>query len=265
MNGELDNGLGRKRRAFAVLRDVLDFPAAEQAQVAVERCADDAALAAEVGRMLAAERAGVLDGAASDLAARLAEDEALVDELEPGTQLGGWLLVRALGSGGMGMVYLAERAGDGYVQRGALKQIKRGMDSAAVLARFRQERQILSRLVHPHIAHLLDGGLGEDGRPYFVMEYIDGEPLSKWMARAHPDLDARVQVFLSICEAIAHAHHSLVIHRDIKPDNVLIDGNGQARLLDFGIAKLLESDAADDRTGASAQFVSRAYAAPEQL
>lgn len=265
MNDELDSGLERKRRAFALLRDVLDLPNAEQAHAIAERCGGDLLLAAEASRLLAAERANLLDGAASDLVARLAEDDTTLAGLERGAQLGGWTIVRPLGSGGMGMVYLAERAGDGYVQQGALKQIKRGMDSAAVLARFRQERQILSRLVHPHIAHLLDGGLGADGRPYFVMEYIDGEPLPKWIARAQPDLDARVQVFLTVCEAIAHAHHILIIHRDIKPDNVQIDSRGQARLLDFGIAKLLENDSPDDRTGAASQFVSRAYAAPEQL
>ena len=265
MNNAFDEGLTRKRRAFALLRDVLDLPDDERTQAIVRHCGDDVALASEVRALLAVERTSLLDGAASDIAVRLAEDDVAVDDLPQGTNVGGWTIVRPLGSGGMGTVYLAERAGDGYVQQGALKQIKRGMDSVAVLARFRRERQILSRLVHPHIAHLLDGGLSADGRPYFVMEYIDGEPLSQWLARAQPDLDARVATFLTICDAIAHAHHTLVVHRDIKPDNVLIDANGQPRLLDFGIAKLLENDAEDERTGTASQFVSRAYAAPEQL
>jgi eukaryotic-like serine/threonine-protein kinase len=264
MNDGLEERLDQKRRAFALLREVLDLPDGQRTQAIANLCGDDAPLAAEVGLMLAAERACLLDGAASDIAGRLVKD-AWHDELDCGTQLGGWTIIRPLGSGGMGTVYLAERAGDGYVQLGALKQIKRGMDSVAVVARFRQERKILSRLVHPHIAHLLDGGLSADGRPYFVMEYIDGEPLPKWIDRVQPDLDARIAVFLAICEAIAHAHHNLIIHRDIKPDNVLIDASRQAHLLDFGIAKLLEDDAVDDRTGTASQFVSRAYAAPEQL
>lgn len=265
MTNVATDSLDRKRRAFALLRDVLDLPDGERTLAIAKHCDDDAALASQVHAMLAMERASLLDGAASDIAVRLAEGDMAIDDLPSGTIVGGWSILRRLGSGGMGTVYLAERAGDGYVQQGALKQIKRGMDSAAVLARFRRERQILSRLVHPHIAHLLDGGLSADGRPYFVMEYIDGEPLSQWLVRAQPDLDARVATFLTICDAIAHAHHTLIVHRDIKPDNVLIDANGQPRMLDFGIAKLLENDAEDERTGTASQFVSRAYAAPEQL
>ncbi len=265
MTTELDEALTRKRRVFALLRDVLDLPDAERTQAIAKHCDDDVALASQVHALLAVERASLLDGAASDIAVRFAEGDMAIDDLPAGTNVGGWSIVRPLGSGGMGTVYLAERTGDGYVQQGALKQIKRGMDSAAVLARFRRERQILSRLVHPHIAHLLDGGLSADGRPYFVMEYVDGEPLSQWLVRAQPDLDARVATFLTICDAIAHAHHTLIVHRDIKPDNVLIDANGQPRMLDFGIAKLLENDAEEERTGTASQFVSRAYAAPEQL
>ncbi|MEO8010820.1 MAG: serine/threonine-protein kinase [Dokdonella sp.] len=265
MIDEHNDGLARKRRAFVLLRDILDLSDDQRTQAIDSHCAGDEALAADVRAMLTIEHASLLDGVASHIAMRFAEDDGAVDDLPSGTNVGAWTIVRPLGSGGMGTVYLAERAGDGYMQQGALKQIKRGMDSAAVLARFRRERQILSRLVQPHIAHLLDGGLSADGRPYFVMEYVDGEPLSHWLVRAQPGLDARISTFLTICDAIAHAHHCLIVHRDIKPDNVLIDANGQPRMLDFGIAKLLENDAEDERTGTANQFVSRAYAAPEQL
>ncbi|MEO8959587.1 MAG: tetratricopeptide repeat protein [Rudaea sp.] len=265
MTDESSERLDRKRRAFTLLREVLDLPESERAQAITSGCGDDTTLAADVQALLAAEHSGVLDRAAGDVASRLVEENAEMDDLSSGALVGAWSIVRPLGSGGMGTVYLAERAGDGYVQQGALKLIKRGMDSAAVLARFRRERQILSRLVHPNIAHLLDGGVSADGRPYFVMEYIDGETIQHWVARARPNLDARIAVFLSACDAIAHAHHSLIVHRDIKPENLLVDANGQARLLDFGIAKLLESDAADERTGTANRFVSRAYAAPEQM
>ncbi|MEO7065204.1 MAG: tetratricopeptide repeat protein [Dokdonella sp.] len=265
MTDESSERLARQRRAFALLRELLDLPEPERAQAIASCCGDDDVLASEMHALLAAEHSGVLDRAACDIAARLADEDAAQEDLPSGAHVGAWTIMRPLGSGGMGTVYLAERAGDGYVQQGALKLIKRGMDSAAVLTRFRRERQILSRLVHPNIAHLLDGGVTADGRPYFVMEYIDGETIQHWVARARPNLDARVAVFLSACEAVAYAHHTLIVHRDIKPENLLVDAIGHARLLDFGIAKLLEDDTADERTGTATRFMSRAYAAPEQL
>ncbi len=265
MSRESETDLERRRRAFAVLREALDIDDAERERWIDERCAGDEALAAEVRALLPAPRAGVLDEDASTIAARLLDEADADATLPAGAQIGAWTLARTLGSGGMGTVYLAARDGDGYAQRGALKLIKRGMDSAAVLARFRRERQILSRLEHPHIARLLDGGVSAEGQPYFVMEYVDGETLRAWIAQAHPGLDARLGVFLQLCEAIAHAHRHLVVHRDIKPENVLVAADGHARLLDFGIAKLLEADGATEQTATQRRFVSRAYAAPEQL
>ena len=264
MNLEPEQTLQRRRRAFALLREAFDIDDAQRECWINERCADDAALAAELRALFAAPDSGVLDEDASALAARLFGDEA-GDTLPDGARIGAWTLSRPLGSGGMGTVYLAARDGDGYAQRGALKLIKRGMDSAAVLARFRRERQILSRLEHPHIARLLDGGVSAEGQPYFVMEYVDGQTLRAWAAQAQPSLAARIDVFGQLCEAVAHAHRHLVVHRDIKPENVLVAADGHARLLDFGIAKLLEADAQAEQTATQRRFVSRAYAAPEQL
>jgi len=254
----------RRRRAFDLLREALDIDEPARAAWIARRAGDDGDLADDVNALLGASGAQLLDHGADTLAARLAAEEA-GEDVPAGSRIGAWTVVGLVGSGGMGTVYRVEREGDGYVHGGALKRIKRGMDSDAVLARFRRERQILSRLAHPAIARLLDGGVAADGRPYLVMEYIDGEPLSTWSARAAVDLDARIELVLALCAAVAHAHHRLVVHRDIKPANVLVAADASPRLLDFGIARVLEADTGGLATATAARFVSRAYAAPEQL
>lgn len=226
----------------------------------------DEADAADVRRLLAhiaapREMAGPGEPFGDLLRTALAESD---DEQIPGLVLGTWTTRRVLGSGGMGTVYLAEREVDGAIQRGALKLIRRGMDSDEILARFRRERQILTRLTHPSIAALIDGGSSLDGRPWLVMAHIDGMPLDVWSARAEVDLDLRCNVIVQLCEAVAHAHRLLVVHRDIKPSNVLVDANNHAHLLDFGIAKVLEDTSPALRTVTAARLLTRAYAAPEQ-
>ncbi len=155
-----------------------------------------------------------------------------------GQRLGAWEIVRAIGSGGMGEVFEARRADGQYQGRAAVKLLKRGMDSAVVLQRFALERQALARLSHPHIAHLLDAGVSEDGLPYFVLDYVQGLPIDQ--AGAGLTLEARLLLFLQLADAVAHAHRNLLVHRDLKPANVLVDGQGQVKLLDFGIAKALD-------------------------
>lgn len=253
----------RRRRSFALLRAALDAPPERRAALIAEGCAGDTALAADVDALLAAETGSLLDRTAIGIAARLALDEAS-QRMPEGAMLGDWRIVRSIGEGGMGTVYLAERAGDGYRQQGALKLIKRGMDSVDLLARFRRERRILSQLSHAAIARLLDGGIADDGRPFLVMEYVDGETLDLWVERVHPDHARRLNLFLRLCDAVAHAHHQLIVHRDIKPSNVLVDASDQPRLLDFGIAKVLEDTDQPERTATAARVLSRAYAAPEQ-
>ena len=265
MNRDPGDILARRRRAFVLLREAFDVADGAREDWIAQRCDGDEALASEVRALLATERSDLLDDDVGAVAARLIEEDESREPLPAGTRLGEWTVVRRIGHGGMGTVFLAERGGDGYAQRGALKLIKRGMDSAAVLARFRRERQILSRLEHPNIARLLDGGVSSEGQPYFVMEYVDGATLRHWMADSRPDLDARLDAFLELGEAVAHAHRHLVVHRDIKPENVLIAGDGHARLLDFGIAKLLADDGGGEQTATQRRFVSRAYAAPEQI
>lgn len=182
-----------------------------------------------------------------------------------GSQVGPWVLRRLLGHGGMGDVYLAERTEQDFQQRAALKLIKLGMDSGEIQRRFLSERRILARLEHPNIARLIDGGVDSRGRPYFVMEWVDGLPLTDYADAHGLDADARLRVFLKLCDAVAHAHRQLVVHRDLKPGNILVDTRGEPKLLDFGIAKVLESDNTQDTSATGARFFTRAYAAPEQL
>jgi eukaryotic-like serine/threonine-protein kinase len=158
-------------------------------------------------------------------------------EFQPGEQLGAWRLVRPLGEGGMGRVFLAERADGAYQQQAALKLVRLGLSPDAV-ARFARERQILAGLEHPHIARLLDGGQTPEGWPFLVMEYVDGEPMDQWCTRHALPLDDRLALLQTLCEAVAHAHRQLVIHCDLKPGNVLVDRHGRLRLLDFGIAHI---------------------------
>jgi eukaryotic-like serine/threonine-protein kinase len=256
--------LNLKRRAFSLLREALEQAPEQRDAFAREQAAGDEALLALLRQLLAAESAPhLLDAGATALAGRL-RDKA-EEELAPGTCIAGWTIQRSLGRGGMGAVFLASRDGDGYVQLGALKWIKRGMDSGEVLARFRRERRILAQLQHALIARLLDGGISESGQPWFVMEYVDGVPLHDWAAQSRPGLNQRLDLFVQLAEAVAYAHGQLVVHRDLKPGNVLVDAQHQPHLLDFGVAKVLEEDTGEAQTQTGARFLSRAYAAPEQI
>ncbi len=185
-------------------------------------------------------------------------------ELE--TKIGPYQLVSKLGQGGMGTVFLARRVEGGFEQRVALKLIKRGMDSEAIERRFQRERQILATLNHPRIAQLLDGGISSDGRPWFAMELVEGEPITIFAESHRLSLDERIELFLRVCDAVASAHRSLVVHRDLKPSNLLVTTDGEPRLLDFGIAKLLDPESiADDETREGRQILTPGYASPEQV
>ena len=177
-------------------------------------------------------------------------------------QLGPYRLLELLGQGGMGSVYLAERDDQEYRTRVAIKLI-RGFPEPAALERLRRERQILADLAHPNIARLLDGGSTDDGQPYLVMEYIDGVPLTQWCRDKDLDEAARIGLLLPVCEAVHYAHQNLVIHRDIKPGNVLITADGRPVLVDFGIAKLLSAPAASEEQ--TSRHYTPGYASPEQL
>ena len=224
-------------------------------------CAEDPSLRVEVERLLAAHaRADAFID--SPAAAQWPADGVSWE----GRRIGPYRVTRELGRGGMGAVYLAERADGQYQQRVALKLIKRGMDTEQVLDRFRAERQILASLDHPNIARLLDGGSTEQGTPFFAMEYIEGEPIDACADRKQLSVEDRLRLFLQVCGAVTYAHQHLVIHRDIKPLNILVTTDGTPKLLDFGIAKVLHPDA-DDATSTvtGMRLLTPEYASPEQV
>jgi eukaryotic-like serine/threonine-protein kinase len=182
-----------------------------------------------------------------------------------GQRVGAYVIVCELGRGGMGTVFLAERADGQFEKRVAIKVLKRGTDTDEVLRRFQVERQILANLEHPNITRLLDAGTTNDGLPYFVMEFIKGVPITRFVQHENVDLAGRLKLFLRICAAVNVAHENQIIHRDIKPSNVLVKRDGEPKLLDFGIAKLLSADSDDDITTVAAERrLTPRYAAPEQ-
>jgi tetratricopeptide (TPR) repeat protein len=180
-------------------------------------------------------------------------------------RMGAYRILRAIGRGGMGAVYLAIRDDDQYRQQVAIKIVKRGMDTADVLRRFRDERQILAGLEHPYIARLLDGGCTGDGRPFLVMELVEGQRINDYCRDRNLSAEARCRLFLRVCEAVSYAHRKLVVHRDLKPANILITAEGMPKLLDFGLAKIVDRSGGDGSTAAPFAPLTPEYASPEQI
>jgi len=185
-----------------------------------------------------------------------------------GQRIGAYLVTGELGQGGMGAVYLAERADDQYRQKVAIKLIRAGAANDEVMRRFRVERQILANLEHPYIARLLDGGTTETGLPYLVMEYIEGEPIDVYCNSRNLSIRERLRLFRRVCNAVQYAHQNLIVHRDLKPSNLLVTDKGEPRLLDFGIAKLLDTAETDQtvlETRADVRLLTPQYSSPEQI
>ncbi|MCL1634826.1 serine/threonine-protein kinase [Luteimonas sp. SX5] len=252
------------QRALALFDELVELDVAERERRLRVLREQDPALHAEVAAMLAMDRA---DGAALDRSPEsLLADATLADEDDDaliGQRIGPWRIAGIVGRGGMGAVYRGERADGEFQQQAAIKLIRLGLDHPELRRRFLRERQILARLKHPNIATLLDGGVADNGAPYFAMELIEGAPIDRWCDAGGLDVRARMRLFLQVCAAVQHAHQNLTVHRDLKPSNILVTDDGQAKLLDFGIAKLLEAGT-DGGTTADRPFTPD-YAAPEQI
>jgi eukaryotic-like serine/threonine-protein kinase len=253
----------RFQRCEELFHSALALDGAAREAFLREACTSDLALRGEVERLLSAHaRAGDFIGSPAVARPSSWED---TEASWTGRRIGPYSIVRELGRGGMGAVYLAERADGQYQLRVALKLIKRGMDTEQVLARFRAERQILASLDHPNIARLLDGGSTEQGLPFFAMEYIEGEPIDTYANRSGLSVEDRLRLFLQVCGAVAYAHQHLVIHRDIKPLNILVTAEGAPKLLDFGIAKVLHAGDDETSTVTGMRLLTPEYASPEQV
>jgi serine/threonine protein kinase len=268
MSGDSPPALaGGPAEAWARLEPVLDELLDLEPPLRLERLAQlaaaDASLAREVGAALtAAERDGGLPRLDELVAAVFAEPLGEGESSRHGERVGAFVLGAELGRGGMGTVYAAERADGGFEQQVAIKLSRRGVGAEELRRRFVAERRILARLEHSNIARLVDGGVTADGLPWFAMERVDGVPITRWAEERRLGLPERLALFLAVCDAVAFAHERQVVHRDLKAANVLVDGAGRVKLLDFGIAKLLD-ESEEGLTRAGAPMTPR-YAAPEQ-
>ena len=256
------------RRSEEILYEALDRPVEGRERFVDDVCGEDSGLRAEVQSLLAAhDRArGFLETpvVASGLEA---VEEPAVDPLV-GETVGGYRILRPIASGGMGRVYLAERAGADFVQRVALKTIRRDFRDEETVRRFRRECRVLARLEHPHIARMIDGGTTGDGIPYLVMEYVEGRPIDEYCEANGLSVRERLELFETVCHAVHHAHRHATVHRDLKPANLLVDDEGRVKLVDFGIARVLEAAEEDPDhalTAPGARILTPPYASPEQL
>ena len=259
----------RFREIDAIFDAALDVAPDERDTFITQRCGDDVGLRAEVRALLNAHsRSGeFLEAPAVQLGAALLEEPSAPDQPVAPERAGPFRIVREIGRGGMGVVYLAARAGAEFEQRVALKVIRQASRGSDVVRRFLEERRILALLEHPGIARLIDGGVTDQGEPYFAMELVDGEPIDTYCDSRQLAIEQRLDVFGAVCDAVQYAHEHLVIHRDLKPSNILVRGDGQLKLLDFGIAKLLDPLRSDggQETQTGLMALTPEYAAPEQV
>lgn len=249
------------QRVHAVLQDALERSPSERAAYLDEACQGDPGLRSEVESLLdSAVARGRFD--------RLAEGFGVMDDETVPDHVGPYRIRREVGRGGMGVVYLGERGDDHLGRPVALKVFHRGDRHADLTERFLAEREILSRLDHPNIARLFSGGVTDDGRPYFAMEYVEGRPITDHCDVHRLDIDSRLRLFVDVGAAVQHAHRHLVVHRDIKPSNILVTEDGHVKLLDFGIAKLLDDSALlgdVPLTRSAVRLMTPEYASPEQV
>lgn len=250
--------MDRFARLETIFHKARALPVPEQEPFLAQAAADDPTLQDEIRQLLRADNAthGRMTPQSGAAVQAMAEMTGL-------TQFGAYRVLRLLGRGGMGAVYLAERADGEYTQNVALKVLAPHLADDAFTTRFRNERQLLAQMNHPNIVRLLDGGVSANGEPYLVTEYIDGEPLDSYCDRLRLNVRERLRLLLEVCDAVAHAHRNLVIHRDLKPANILVDKTGAVKLLDFGTATLIGSRESTAVT--TLPLLTPRYASPEQL
>ena len=252
-----------KNRALELFDELVDIDEDKRTDYLDAHC-DDPDVRRKVEAMLRADKSdwNLLEKGADQHLADLTVDEAA--QPAPPEKIGNYRIVDRLGEGGMATVYRAERSDQEFEQTVALKLILPTRQTEHWQARFLQERQILASLRHPNIAVLLDGGITDEGQPYFAMEYVDGRPLTEFCDSERLSISRRVRLLLAVCDAVSYAHTNLIVHRDLKPSNILVDAGGQPKLLDFGIAKIL-SDEDTSRTQTTLRALTPDYAAPEQF
>ena len=255
----------RWSRIEELFQAAADLPPDNRARFLDQHCASDPDLRGEVESLLAADESPDPDyhAAISEAARQVVEDKSPAGI---GDRVGAYRILRKLGEGGMGAVFLGERADEQFEGLAAIKLLRSAAAHAQTVERFRSERQILADLNHPFIARLLDGGAAADGSPYVVMEYVDGTPLDEWCETRSLDLRGRVELFRRVCDAVHYAHRKLIVHRDLKPANILVSDDGVPKLLDFGIAKILGDEAPSAVvTGPLGRVMTPNFASPEQV
>ena len=258
--------MDNRRRIDALFDRALDLPTSERAGFVAALRLEEPAVAEAVEVLLESitdDDEALVD---DDLSPELLWRDVVVDlaGAREGQSLGPYRIIRRLGHGGMSEVYLAERDDHGFTQQVALKVIARGFSKDA-LERFERERRIVASLQHPDIARLYDGGVTGDGRPYFALEFVDGETITEYCDRRRLRVEERIELFLQVVRAVQYAHSNLLVHRDLKPDNIMVDAHGHVKLLDFGIAKILDEDSDQQRTYTTSTWMTPQFASPEQI
>lgn len=254
-------------RAKDIFNEALERQHHEREPFVRATCSDDNQLADEVLSLLAAyEQTGPLDRPSGDIGEEVFRQWQKIKEEMKGARIGAYRILEEIGHGGMGRVFLAERADDQFDKQVALKLLAAGIVTEPQMDRFLEERQILASLNHPNIATLIDGGITDDGQPWFAMEYVEGTPIHHYCSRNKLKTNERLDLFITVCNAVQFAHQNLVIHRDLKPANILVTGNGIVKLLDFGIANVMgDSGEVSNSSNQTVRNFTPFYASPEQL
>ena len=250
------------KRVEELFHEASELPDGQREAFLDRTCADSPAVRTQVDKLLASDSQGAGQAVKQQVVRGLLDFHAAAPAIAKEKRVGPYRLVREIGRGGMGTVYLAERADDQYESQVAIKLVRPGLDTEFFLTRFRRERQTLAKLNHPNIARLLDSGTTDDGLPYIVMEYIDGVHITDYVFNRKLAVDAIIRLIRPVCDAVAHAHQQFVVHRDIKPGNILVDKSGAPKLLDFGVCKLTEPGLTATMTEI---IVTPDYGSPEQV